>query len=58
MSVQAYYEAGNNELAMADADITESGSTNHAVLACAYYLRSITEMLGTKFSEEEDSHAE
>lgn len=53
MSAQAQYEKGNEELDMADISISQSDSTNHATLACAHYLRAITEMLGTKFKAEE-----
>lgn len=45
MTTQEYYEAGNAELDVAVADEYQSSSTNHATLACAYYLRALVEVL-------------
>lgn len=53
--IQETYELANAELQAAEDSITQGSSTNHAVLACALYLRSITEMLGVKFNKEDES---
>lgn len=58
MSAQDLYEQANRELDQATASRQIEDSNNHAVLACALYLRAITEMLGTKFEKEDKSTQE
>lgn len=54
MSTQDSYDRANAELRAAIAARTQGDSNNHAILACALYLRSITEMLGVKFKGDTD----
>lgn len=52
MSAQHAYERGNAHLRAALESLKIDDSNNKAILACALYLKSITEMLGTKFKAE------
>lgn len=52
MSIQGNYEKANVELLAAQQSRHQGDSTNHATLACALYLRSIAEMLGTAIKKD------